>query len=70
MQSYGQHPAPQMSLLHISDTHLLGSGEKLFGVLETESLLDQLFDRVHASGVDIAAVVFTGDLADLGTPDA
>jgi 3',5'-cyclic-AMP phosphodiesterase len=70
MASFGQHPAPTLSLLHLSDTHLLAGDRSLFGVLETEKKLDELFHRVFDSGLDIAAIVITGDLVDLGEPEA
>jgi 3',5'-cyclic AMP phosphodiesterase CpdA len=70
MEFFGQHPAPALSLLHLSDTHLLAGDRPLFGVLETEKKLQELFRRVSDSGLDIAAVVITGDLADLGEPGA
>jgi Icc protein len=70
MPSFGQHPAPTLSLLHLSDTHLLAGDRSLFGVLETERKLDGVFQRVVDSGLDIAAIVITGDLVDLGEPEA
>jgi len=70
MVSFGQHPSPALSLLHLSDTHLLAGERSLFGMLETERKLDELFQRVSNSGLDIAAVVITGDLVDLGEPAA
>ena len=70
MSSFGQHPAPSMSLLHLSDTHLLGGDRSLFGVLATEKKLDEVFHRVSNSGHDITAIVITGDLVDLGEPEA
>jgi 3',5'-cyclic-AMP phosphodiesterase len=70
MPSFGQYPAPALSLLHLSDTHLLAGDRSLFGVLETEKKLDELFQRVSNSGLDITAIVITGDLVDLGEPQA
>lgn len=70
MTSFSQHPDSLFSLLHISDTHLLGEGRLLHGMLDTPARVEQLFERVIASGMDIAAVVFTGDLADRAEPDA
>jgi Icc protein len=70
VNNFGQFPPPQMSLLHLSDTHLLGDQRSLFGVLETEKKLEILFDRVSSSGLDLTAIVITGDLTDLGEPDA
>lgn len=70
MSSFGQHPPPLLSLLHLSDTHLVGGDRPLFGVLETERKLDQLFHKVSGSGLDIAAIIITGDLADVGEAEA
>lgn len=70
MRAFGQHPAPEMSLLHLSDTHLLAGDQKLFNRLDTERKLDELFRRVSESGIDLTALVITGDLTDLGEPDA
>jgi 3',5'-cyclic-AMP phosphodiesterase len=70
MSVFGQHLAPEMSLLHLSDTHLLAGDKKLFGQLETEAKLEVLFQRVSESAVDLTAIVITGDLTDLGEPEA
>lgn len=70
MTTFGQFPPPAMSLLHLSDTHLLAGDRSLFGVLETERKLDELFSRVADSDIDLTAIVITGDLADLGEADA
>jgi Icc protein len=70
MSSFGQHPEPVLSLLHLSDTHLLAGDRSLFGVLDTEKKLEEVFRRVSDSGVTITAVVITGDLVDLGEPEA
>jgi 3',5'-cyclic AMP phosphodiesterase CpdA len=59
-----------VSLLHLSDTHLLGDNRSLFGVLDTEKKIETLLKRVEASGLEITAIVLTGDLTDLGEPDA
>lgn len=69
MVSFSQHPAAQHVLLHISDTHLL-DGRGLFGSVDSETPLRALLHRVLASGVAVDALVFTGDLADLGEPGA
>jgi 3',5'-cyclic AMP phosphodiesterase CpdA len=65
-----QHPRPRHFLLHLSDPHLLGGTQSLHGVVDSEALLRQLFDEVLASGARPEAVIFTGDLADLGEPAA
>ena len=65
-----EHPRPRHFLLHLSDPHLLGGPERLHGVVDSDSLLQQLFDEVRASGARPEAVVFTGDLADRGEAEA
>lgn len=59
-----------MSLLHLSDTHLLGGDRLLFDRLETEEKLEQLFRRLAESAVSLKAIIITGDLTDLGEPEA
>ncbi|MCU1566028.1 MAG: putative phosphohydrolase [Pseudarthrobacter sp.] len=65
-----EHPRPRHFLLHLSDPHLLGGPDPLYGVVDSEKRLIQLFDEVKASGAKPEAVIFTGDLADKGHPEA
>ncbi|KSU73939.1 phosphodiesterase [Pseudarthrobacter enclensis] len=65
-----EHPRPRHFLLHLSDPHLLGGPEPLYGVVDSEARLIQLFEEVKASGARPEAVIFTGDLADKGDPGA
>ena len=65
-----EHPRPRHFLLHLSDPHLLGGPQPLHGVIDSEAMLKQLFAEVLASGARPEAVIFTGDLADLGEPAA
>lgn len=65
-----EYPRPNHFLLHISDTHLLAGGGKLYGSVDSETHLRQVFDDLEASGGRPEAIVFTGDLADKGEPDA
>ena len=65
-----EHPRPRHFLLHLSDTHLVGGPDPLYGVVDSEARLIQLFDEVRASGARPEAVIFTGDLADKGDPEA
>ena len=66
----GQYPTPVHTIAHFSDTHLLGKGRPLYGVVETEANLRQALAQLDRLGVKPEAIVFTGDLADLGEPDA
>ena len=62
-----EHPRPDHFILHLSDTHFVADGP-LYGSVESEANLRQLFDEVEASGGRPEAVVITGDLADKGDP--
>jgi 3',5'-cyclic AMP phosphodiesterase CpdA len=66
----GQYPAAHHVVAHISDTHFLGGGRPLYGSVPTDEHLAQALAQLEASGVTPSAIVFTGDLADLGEPDA
>ncbi len=65
-----EYPRPDHFLLHLSDTHLLAGGSKLYGRVDAEAHLAGLFAEVEASGARPQAIVFTGDLADKGEPGA
>ena len=69
-QPLSQHPRPDFSILHVSDTHLLGEGKLLHGSIDTASRIDDMFERIRHSNLDIRALVFTGDLAERAEPDA
>ena len=65
-----EHPRPRHFLLHLSDTHLLGGPEPLYGAVDSEERLRQVFAEIATSGARPEAVVFTGDLTDKGEPEA
>ncbi|WP_420792125.1 phosphodiesterase [Arthrobacter agilis] len=54
----------------MSDTHLLGGEGPLYGAVDSELRLQEVFEDLEASGVRPQAIVFTGDLADKGEPGA
>jgi 3',5'-cyclic AMP phosphodiesterase CpdA len=66
----GQYPAPGHVIAHVSDTHLLAGGRPLYGAVDTEEHLARALAQLENLRVKPAAIVFTGDLADLGEPDA
>lgn len=70
MTQLGQYPAPRHTIAHISDTHFLAQGAPLFGKVTTETNLRRALEQLQNSGIKPEALVFTGDLADLGEPDA
>ncbi|MET1042795.1 MAG: phosphodiesterase [Microbacteriaceae bacterium] len=65
-----EYPRPDHFILHLSDTHLLAGGDRLYGSVDSEAHLRRLFDELEASGGRPEAIIFTGDLADRGEPDA
>ena len=64
-----EHGRPTHCLVHLSDTHLVGDG-LLYGELDAEARLRQIFDELTASNARPDALIFTGDLADKGEPQA
>lgn len=65
-----QHPRPDHFILHLSDTHFVAGGDPLYGSVDAEGKLRELFAELEASGSRPEAIVFTGDLADKGETDA
>jgi 3',5'-cyclic AMP phosphodiesterase CpdA len=70
MTAFSQHPPADHLLVHLSDTHFLGSGRKLYDQVDSDGPLTALMERLVGSGLDIDALVFTGDLADRAEVDA
>lgn len=70
MIQLGQYPAPTHCIAHVSDTHFLGGKRLLYGAVDTHAHLAQALKQIEQSGAKPEAIVFTGDLADLGEPDA
>jgi len=66
----GQYPAASHVIAHVSDTHLLAGGRPLYGEVNTIEHLGQALEQLERSSAKPQAIVFTGDLADLGEPDA
>jgi len=66
----GQYPPALRVIAHLSDIHLLGQGRPLYGSVPVEARLRTALERLEASSVSPDAVVFTGDLTDVGEPDA
>ncbi|HEX3932952.1 MAG TPA: phosphodiesterase [Nocardioides sp.] len=70
MIQYGQLPPPTHVIAHVSDTHLLAGDARQYGAIDTAERLAQALDRVARIDPPPQALVFTGDLADLGEPAA
>src|SRR6478735_12840164 len=67
---FGQHPPARRTILHISDTHLLAGNPPLGGRYDTAANLRRALASAEATGIRPDAIVFTGDLTDLGEPEA
>jgi Icc protein len=67
---FGQYAPAKRTLLHLSDTHLLGGGRVLGGRFDTLANLTRTLEVAEATGIRPDAIVFTGDLTDLGEPEA
>lgn len=67
---FGRHAPASHVLIHISDPHFLAGGAALGGRYDVESNFARTLEAVRAVYADPAAIVITGDLADLGEPDA
>lgn len=70
MKQLGQYAAPRHVVAHLSDPHLLGGGALHYGVIDNVANLRRSLDRLAAVRPAPQALVFTGDLADRGEPEA
>lgn len=67
---FGQHRAALRTLVHLSDTHFLAGNAPLGGRYDTGSHLAATLRVVEGMGVAPDAIIITGDLTDLGEPEA
>ena len=67
---FGEYPAPSHTIAHISDTHLLAGEARLYNAVDTVANLSRALDLLGRLDPVPQAIVFTGDLTDLGEPDA
>ncbi len=67
---FGQHPPAQRVIVHVSDTHFLAGNSPLGGRYDTAANFAKTLAAIERLGIRPAALVFTGDLTDLGEPDA
>jgi Icc protein len=67
---FGQLPPPSHVVAHLSDTHLLAGAARQYGVIDTVAHLGSVLDRLTRIDPPPQALVLTGDLADLGEPEA
>lgn len=65
-----QHGNPDHYIWHVSDTHFVNDDELLHDKVDSDANLARLFERVAEASHAPEAIVFTGDLADMGEPEA
>ncbi|PRX51394.1 calcineurin-like phosphoesterase family protein [Prauserella shujinwangii] len=63
-------PGPDLTLVQLTDTHLLPPGELMHDVVDTAANLVAALEMVERSSLPVAALLLTGDLADAGAPAA
>jgi len=67
---FGQYAPARRVIVHLSDTHLLAGDARLAGRFDTGEGLAAALAAVERTGIRPDALVFTGDLTDLGEPGA
>ncbi|MBS1674433.1 MAG: metallophosphoesterase [Actinobacteria bacterium] len=67
---FGRFAAPTHTLVHVSDPHLLAGGAALGGRFDVERTFERTLAAIESIAASPDAIVVTGDLADLGEPDA
>ena len=68
MTQYGQLAPPTHVVAHLSDTHLLAGDARQYDAIDTVGRFRQALDRVGRIDPPPQALVFTGDLTDVGDP--
>lgn len=68
--AFGRHQPATHVLIHVSDPHFLAGGARLGGRYDVEANFARTLAAIRAVHPDPTAIVITGDLADLGQPDA
>lgn len=67
---FGRHPPASHTIIHVSDPHFLAGGAVLGGTYDVDATFARTLEAIRAVHPSPAAIVITGDLADLGEPDA
>lgn len=67
---FGRHQPASHVLIHVSDPHFLAEGARLGGRYDVEANFARTLEAIRRVHPHPAAIVITGDLADLGEPDA
>ncbi|MEA9986276.1 phosphodiesterase [Subtercola sp. RTI3] len=65
-----ENDTPTHVIAHLSDTHFVAASAKLYGRVDTDATLKRALSQLEGSGIRFDALVFTGDITDLGETDA
>lgn len=66
----GQYPPARRTLLHLSDTHFLAGDALLNARIDTAANLSATIEAIDRMSVRPDAIIVTGDMTDLGEPEA
>lgn len=61
---------PDLTLIQLSDPHILPAGTLMHDVVDTTANLTAALDAVEAAALPVSAFLLTGDLTDNGDPSA
>ena len=67
---FGRHEPASHVIIHVSDPHFLADGARLAGRYDVAETFARTLEAIRTVHPHPAAIVVTGDLADLGEPDA
>lgn len=67
---FGRHQPASHTIIHVSDPHFLAGGARLGGRYDVDDTFARTLVAIRAVHPSPAAIVLTGDLTDLGEPDA
>ena len=67
---FGRHEPASHVIIHVSDPHFLAEGARLGGRYDVAANFARTLEAIRSVHPHPAAIVITGDLTDLGEPDA
>ena len=67
---FGRHEPASHVIIHVSDPHFLAGGARLGGRYDVAANFARTLEAIRSVHPHPAAIVITGDLTDLGEPDA
>ncbi|MGB4137878.1 MAG: phosphodiesterase [Microbacterium sp.] len=70
LPALGRHEAASHTIIHLSDPHFLAGAARHAGGADTDANLARTLEAVRRVHRHPSAIVITGDLTDLGEPDA